>query len=258
MLITNCILDLDKRIIYEDSDLLIVDKPFNIPSTGKTLSDDDSVQFWLQKRHGGMIWAVHQLDADTTGLNIFVKHKRLVQVYKAYLSQPDSIKYYLAIVHGKPQWHEIDEKSNIGYVDQRSLGVCDHGKPAHSHFEVIDSKHNCINNRNIKSEHYAQNAQKDIPNKNALVHTEKFSLIKARIFTGRTHQIRIHLSHLGYPLVGEEWYCQPPCTLHRRQALHAWQILLNSDPPQRFIASPPSDFTELAGKLGLATEIDLF
>ncbi|MCF6176275.1 MAG: RluA family pseudouridine synthase [Victivallaceae bacterium] len=214
----NRIPDLDKKIIYEDNDLLIVDKPFDIPTSGKTLADDDSVQFWLQQRHGSMIWAVHQLDADTTGLNIFVKKRHLVQLYKGYLSQPDSVKYYLAIVHGKPKWHELDEYSKIGYIDSQSLGVCDHGKTAHSHFEVID-------------------------------YTDDFSLMKVRIFSGRTHQIRIHLSHLGHPLVGEEWYCNPPCKLHRRQALHAWQILLNSNPPQHFIAPPSDDFTELAGRL---------
>ena len=216
----NRIPDLDKRIIYEDSGLLIIDKPFDISSTGKTLDDDDCVQFCLMQRHGGMVWAVHQLDADTTGLNIFVKEKKLVQEYKNYLGQPDSLKCYLAIVHGVPKWHTIDEESKIGYIDERSLGVSDNGKSAHSHFELID-------------------------------HSEKFSLIKVRIFTGRTHQIRIHLSHLGHPVVGEEWYCEPPCTIHRRQALHAWQILLSSDPPQRFIAPPPPDFTELADKLGL-------
>jgi len=220
----NRIPDLAERIIYEDDDLLIIDKPFDIPSTGKNLEDDDCVQFWLQQRHGSMIWAVHQLDADTTGLNIFVKKSKLVQVYKAYLSHPDSVKYYLAIVHGKPEWNEINEKSKIGYIDQRSLGVNEHGKTAHSHFEVI-------------------------------AHSDNFSLIKARIFTGRTHQIRIHLSHLGHPLVGEEWYCNPPCTIHRRQALHAWQIVLNSTPQQRYIAPPPNDFTELAIKLGISSRV---
>ena len=212
--------DLDQRIIYEDDKLLILNKPFDIPTSGKNLADDDCVQFWLQQRHGEMIWAVHQLDADTTGLNIFVKQRQLVKIYKDYLSQVDSVKYYLAIVHGKPHWHEIDEQAKIGYIDSRSLGVCDLGKTAHSHFEVIE-------------------------------YTADFSLIKARIFTGRTHQIRIHLSHLGHPLVGEEWYCNPPCKLHRRQALHAWKILLNSTPPQCFKAPPPNDFTELARKLGL-------
>lgn len=215
---TSRIPDLENRIIYEDRDLLIFDKPFDIPTSGKTLHDDDCVQFWLQKRKGGMIWAVHQLDADTTGVNIFVKEKRLVQLYKEYLGDADSAKYYLAIVHGIPTWHEIDENSKIGCVTPGNLGVCEHGRSAQSHFEVI-------------------------------AHSANFSLVKVRIFTGRTHQIRIHLSHLGHPLVGEEWYCNPPCRLHPRQALHAWQILLNKVPTQSFTAPIPEDFKDLAHKL---------
>jgi len=214
----NPIPDLERRIIYEDPGLLIFDKPYDIPTSGKTLDDDDCIQFWLNKRQGEMTWAVHQLDADTTGLNIFVKEKRLVKIYKEYLSQPLSVKQYLAIVHGKPEWTEIDETSRIGFIDDKSLGVCENGKSAHTHFKVLNS-------------------------------SGEFSMIRARITTGRTHQIRIHLSHLGHPLVGEEWYCHPPCKLHKRQALHAWQIVLDSIPPQRYTAPLPDDFKELADKL---------
>jgi 23S rRNA pseudouridine1911/1915/1917 synthase len=217
----NKIPDIEKRIIFEDYSLLVINKPFDIPSTGKNLSDDDCVQFWLQERQGEMIWAIHQLDADTTGVNIFVKKKELVKVYKECLADINSVKHYLAIVHGKPEWNEIDEKSPIGYIDERSLGVSENGKSAHSHFERISSN-------------------------------DKFSLIKARIYTGRTHQIRIHLSHLGHPLVGEEWYSNPPCKLHIRQALHARKTILNFVPQQTFTADLPPDFIELAKKLNLS------
>lgn len=219
-MIKNRIPDLEERIIVESDDLLVINKPFDIPTSGKTLSDDDSVQYWLQRRHGGMIWAVHQLDADTTGVNIFVKKKKLVKIYKDLLALSTSVKEYLVIVHGSPEWDTIEEQSKIGYINKVSLGVSSTGKSAHSFFEVVDR-------------------------------VDNYTLIKARIFTGRTHQIRIHLSHLGHPLVGEEWYCNPPCKIHIRQALHAWKVSLGSTPPQQFIAPPPKDFTTLAKQLGV-------
>jgi len=156
----------------------------------------------------------------TTGINIFVKKKKLVQVYKKYLEDPETVKTYLAVVHGVPAWSSIDEHSPLGYIDERNLGVCADGKQAHSHFEVLDR-------------------------------SDKFSIVKVRIYTGRTHQIRIHLSHLGHPLVGEEWYCDPACNLHARQALHAWRVELASDPRQEYMAQIPEDIMELAAKLEL-------
>ncbi len=187
--------DLEARIIYEQDGLIVVDKPHDLPSTGRTLDDDDCLQFWLIKRHGGMVWAIHQLDADTSGVNLFTTDKKLVPIYKKALELKNSEKTYLAIIKGNPNWTTIEEFSPLGKVDDRSLGVIATGKSAHSKFTVLD--------RNTD-----------------------YALLKVNIYTGRTHQIRIHLAHLGFPLVGEEWYTQPPCKIHPRQALHCYQINL--------------------------------
>jgi 23S rRNA-/tRNA-specific pseudouridylate synthase len=200
-----------------------VDKPYDIPTSGKTLDDSDSLQYWLLQRAGQMVWVVNQLDADTTGLNLFVKEKALVQEYMAALRHPDTEKIYLAIVHGNPRWTTHEEHGAIGYVDERSLGVCADGKTAHSRFRVLEKSCDCC-------------------------------LIEARIFTGRTHQIRIHLSHLGHPVVGDDWYCKPACQVHRRQALHAWRLLL-APLQQQYMAAPAADFVELAMRLGLAIPV---
>lgn len=189
------IVDLEKRILFDQDGLLVIDKPYDLPSTGKTLEDDDCLQFWLMKHFDQKIWAVHQLDADTTGINLFVKEKKLVAHYKELLGSPDTNKEYLAFVHGSPSWESIDEYGPIGYLDETNLGICDTGKSAHSHFECMKR-------------------------------SKGRSLIKVRIYTGRTHQIRIHLSHLGHPVIGEEWYCDPPSAVHYRQALHASKLKL--------------------------------
>ena len=209
--------DLQQRILLEQDGLLVVDKPFNIPTSGRALDDDDCLQYWLMQRHGDMVWAVHQLDADTSGVNIFVTEKKLVGKYKKALESVDAVKQYLALVHGQPDWQSCEEQARIGKIDQRSLGVTADGKTAHSKFKVI-----------------AQG--------------QAHALLEVEIITGRTHQIRIHAQHLGHPLVGEEWYCQPPCTEHPRQALHCHKIYL-PQLQQTFIAPLAEDLQALANRL---------
>lgn len=216
--------DLEQRILLEENDLLIVDKPHNIPTSGKSLDDHDALQYWLMQRHGGMVWAVHQLDADTTGVNLFVTKKKKVRLYQRALASRFSTKVYLAIVHGKPSWQSFECREPIGYVDERSLGVAAGGKSAHSVFRVIDS-------------------------------SGRYSLLEIQITTGRTHQIRIHLSHVGFPLVGEEWYRTPACTKHPRQALHAAKVVLLEPVRQEFVAPFAKDLKELCERCSL--HIDL-
>jgi 23S rRNA-/tRNA-specific pseudouridylate synthase len=211
--------DIETRILFEKDGLLVIDKPYNIPSTGHSLEDSDCVQFWLMKRQGGMVWAIHQLDADTTGVNIFVTKKELVPIYKEALELNNSTKEYLAITHGTPSWNEHDEFSPIGSIGENSLGVHPNGKPAHSKFTVLD--------RN-----------------------KKYSLIRVNIYSGRTHQIRIHLSHIGHPLVGEEWYKNPACKQHFRQALHCHKIMLNQK-GEVFTSPIPNDLKILFRNLML-------
>ncbi len=219
--VRNRVPDLEERIIYEEEGVLIVNKPYDIPTSGKSLEDDDALQYWLMQREDGKVWAVHQLDADTTGVNIFVTRKKLVGKYQKALGNEESRKQYLAVVHGEPLWNDCDCREGIGYVDDRSLGVVESGKTAFSRFKVLSR-------------------------------SGGYSLVSAEIFTGRTHQIRIHLSHLGFPLVGEEWYCSPPCVEHPRQALHAYKVTLCNPIDKEFTANIPDDFESLLSRLKLS------
>lgn len=213
-------------LLERHGDLLVVNKPHGWPTSGHTLADPDCVQWLLMQEVGGMVWAAHQLDADTSGVCLFACNKKLVTQVQELLSRPETRKEYLAIVSGEPDWEEIEERSPIGRIDERTLGVHSAGKPARSVFRVLDRRGG-------------------------------FAVIAARIFTGRTHQIRIHLSHLGHPLVGEEWYANPPCKLHFRQALHARSIHFaeNGILPVDTVSAPlPADLLELAERLGLRLE----
>lgn len=211
--------DIESRILYEKDGLLAVNKPHDIPTSGKNLDDDDALQYWLIQREGAMVWAVHQLDADTTGVNVFTTRKKLVGKLQKALAHPETEKRYLALVHGTPEWDQIKCEEPIGKVDARNMGITPEGKNASSVITVLEK-------------------------------VDVFSLVEVKIKTGRTHQIRIHLSHLGFPLVGEEWYCDPPCTLHPRQALHALEVCFADSALPNFKAPLAEDFIVLAKRLG--------
>ena len=183
------IADLDRRILLERDGLIVVDKPPHLPTSGRTLEDADCVQFWLMRRARRMVWAVHQLDADTSGLNIFVSRKSLVPAWQRRTRFPNARKSYLAIAHGAPDWDQRRLSAPIGFVEtpaRRSWAVVDSGKHAATRFEVLSRSAD-----------------------------GKTCALRATLETGRTHQIRVHLQHLGLSLIGEEWYRDEPCTRRR-------------------------------------------
>lgn len=216
-------LDIAPLIISQHGDLIVVDKPHDWPTSGRSLEDDDCIQYHMIKHFGQMVWAVHQLDADTSGVCLFSLDKQLVTNLQAVWRDPHMSKQYLCIAKGEPEWDEIDEKSSIGKIDERSLGVTHKGKSAHTRFKVLDRNNG-------------------------------FALIQAKLLTGRTHQIRIHLAHLGHPLLGEEWYTTPTCELHPRQALHAHRIQFPDTTPLKqhnFEAPLAQDLEQLLIRLEL-------
>lgn len=205
--------EIAQRILWQADDLIAFNKPYDWPTSGRTLNDDDCVQFHLinylrqqglikptAKHPRGMVWAVHQLDADTSGLLLFTTEKKAVHHYHQLLTSPDTEKRYLAIVAGTPDWECHSETAPMGLRTDKSRGLmplADGGKPAHTDFQ-------------LKSLY------------------ENHSVLGVRLHTGRTHQIRIHLHHMGFPLLGEEWYGTNK--LHFRQALHAHSISIPGIP----------------------------
>lgn len=216
-------IELERRVLYERDGILAVDKCPDLPTSGRSLDDPDCLQWCLIERARAQdpalpfVWAVHQLDADTSGVNLFTTERALVAKLKAELADPATEKLYLALVHGAPAWRERTSEAPIGEVAPGALGVAAHGRAARSMFRVLTA-------------------------------TAQHAALEVRITTGRTHQIRIHLADLGHPLVGEGWYRAPPCDLHPRQALHARRIALGS----LTVAAPiPDDLRALARELGL-------
>lgn len=219
------------RVLHEEDGLIVVDKPPGLPTSGRDLDDPACLQHRLIERYRRMVWAVHQLDGETSGVVLFVRRKALVQEWAERLGRAS--KTYLAVAHGlfeRPREGVID--APIGYdAERRRQRIDPAGKRAVSRYRVV-----------------RDNAGRAAP---------PASLVEVRIETGRTHQVRVHLAHLGHPLLGERRYRDAPCVLHPRHALHAARIeLAPQDGGCTFSAPLPADLRALLDALGLADAPD--
>ena len=206
-------------IVFEDEDLLIINKDPGLvvhPSRGHfdgTLCNH--VAYYLLHKEGhceqdAMAPSPHpvnRLDRDTSGLIVFAKHAHAQNVLQAQLHTNSFKRTYLAICDGIPE-------PNSGTIDAPiarlrdvygSFGVSELGKRAVTHYRVINQ----------------DDAAPTAPNE--AEHRETLSLVELQLETGRTHQIRVHMSHIGCPLLGDDAYGNPT-SLIERCALHSWQL----------------------------------
>lgn len=202
-------------ILLEDDGLIVVDKPAGIPTAGDSLEQPGSLQYELMQHYRRMIWAVHQLDRDTSGVNLFVRRKSLVQTWTEHLRA--GTKSYVALLTGRFGGGLID--APVGWVGQGVRGVTDGGKSARTEF-IVEAA------------------------------TEEATLVRALLHTGRTHQIRIHAAHVGHPIIGDARYGSPSALI-ARQALHASEVVAHE---RVFTAALPADMKALLEHLQLDHE----
>ncbi|HJL18170.1 MAG TPA: RNA pseudouridine synthase [Sandaracinaceae bacterium LLY-WYZ-13_1] len=211
-------------VLLDEDGVVVVDKPAGLESTGRTPDDPGGVQRHLADRLGRRIWAVHQLDRDTTGVLVFVRRKSLVAVWQRRLGRRSTRKRYLAVVHGRPRFRERVVTGALAYDRRaRRWRVAPEGKSARTELRVRAA-------------------------------VDEAALVEAVLRTGRTHQARVHLAHEGHPLFGERRYRTPPCAAHPRHALHAWRLEVGPEPGFRgatFEAPVPGDLRGLLARLGL-------
>ncbi|MEO1695941.1 MAG: RNA pseudouridine synthase [Planctomycetota bacterium] len=214
-----------RSVLHDEGGILVVDKWPGTPSTGRSLEDPDCVQWHIVGWAGTFVWAVHQLDADTSGVLVFARRRELVAPLKTAMAHHAARKEYLAWVAGSPGWEKICHAGAIGPAGERrgvpSLGVTPDGRAARSTLRVARRGRDA-----------------------ALVH--------ARIHTGRTHQVRIHLSDLGHAVLGDDWYGDGVEDRAERQALHAVRLVLGPPFDRTFESPIPPDLSQLSAELGLS------
>ena len=172
------------RIVHEDDDVIVVDKPPGLLTAPTPESDRNNLADMLTRRAGLRILVVHRIDLHTSGLLVFAKTRIANQVLSEQFRRHDVERAYLAVVGG------------VFPADIRSLAAPIRGRHALTHFEI---------------ERVLGTA----------------TILRCRLETGRTHQIRIHCRDLGHPVLGDQLYGQkaPATGPHPpRLALHAAEL----------------------------------
>lgn len=223
--------NLNLDIYYEDNDVAVVYKPKGMvvhPSAGhytNTLVNGLMYQMQNLSDINGEIrpGIVHRIDKDTSGLLMVAKndvaHRGLVE----QLVDKSVTRKYIALVHGNipHDYGTVDAPIGRNKNDRQSMAVVDDGKDAITHFNVLE-------------------------------HFNNYTLIECQLETGRTHQIRVHMKYIGFPLVGDPKYGPKKTMAIGGQALHAGVIGFEHPITHENIeksAALPDDFEQLLAEL---------
>lgn len=194
-----CELPLD--ILYEDEDIIVLNKPADMPihpSMNNYYNSLANALAWYYEQQGKpfIFRCCNRLDRDTSGITVVAKHLVSSSILASMVIERKVHREYLAIVRGS-----LTEKTGTinaplgrkpGSIIERTIDW-ENGETAITHYKVIEEKNG-------------------------------HSLVSLKLETGRTHQIRIHMKYLGYPLIGDYLY-NPDMELIGRQALHSHRMV---------------------------------
>ncbi len=215
------------KIIFEDNDILIVDKPAGLV-THPTLDHPTGTlvnallyhlkDLEVEDLRPGI---VHRLDKNTSGVLIVAKTSDSLEKLKKQFKDKEVNKTYIALVSGRVEKEKgkIETKIDRHPKFRSKFAVSDEGKEASTNYKVLKR-------------------------------FDKFTLVELKPETGRTHQIRVHLSHFGHPIVGDKLYGGR--MLINRQFLHAQTLELSHPKTGKvvtFYSELPKDLKDLLAKL---------
>jgi len=232
------------NIVFEDEDIIIINKPFGLvthPGAGNWNGTLANALLYYDSKLSKLDRAgiVHRLDKNTSGLMVIARNEKSQKYLVEQLQSHSVVREYSAIVYGHMiSGGSVNDPIGRDPKDRVKQAVSSNGKDATTHYRVIDR---------FKS------------------HTH----VKAVLETGRTHQIRVHLSHIGYPLLGDPMYggrvrfpkkaseiLKESLLGFKRQALHSKKLTLNHPSTGELMswkAPLPDDMLEL---LDILNEFD--
>ena len=221
-------IEMNLHILYEDDDLLIVDKPAGVTVNSKDqVSLANGVAYYF-KENGikRKVRFLNRLDRDTTGCIVIAKSGLAQSLYQQQMDDNTFEKWYMAAVEGIV---EVDADSLVLPMDRSTDGihyeVNPKGKETRTDYSVLcrhpsqpvdNSVHKLVNSVDIAQENVdieLQNVDKHGANVDKSVHNSQkcgYTEVLVRLYTGKTHQIRVAFSHIGHPLVGDTLYGAQP------------------------------------------------
>ena len=234
--------DIDFDVIYEDDDILIIDKPAGYtvhPTKGHPAHTmANAVTHYMQTAGESFkIRFVNRLDMDTTGILVVGKNSHSQDAMVRDMKTDRIQKYYKAIVLGTIDEDELTVDAPIGMADPTKVGrtvVADgEGRPSVTHVRVLERYHGSIQASLLGTpDSYDGPGEPHDPEDRApsgIIEQKTYdglTLIELKLDTGRTHQIRVHMSHIGHPVLGDRLY-GGACDLIPRQALHAYKLVFH-------------------------------
>ncbi len=210
------------EIVYEDEDLMVINKPADMPihpSQGNyenTLANAVAYHY-AEKGEPFTYRCINRLDRDTTGLLILAKHMHSASLLSEMVKNRDIHREYLAVATG-----QVSESGTI----EAPIARVD-GSTIERQVDFKDGEYACT--------HYR-----------GLAFYDGYSLVSLSLETGRTHQIRVHMKHIGHPLPGDFLY-NPDYKKIKRQALHSYRLSFihpYTNEPITFTAPLPEDMKQ--------------
>lgn len=215
---------MEPDIVYEDEDLLVVNKPFDMPVHPSIHNYDNTLAngmayYFQQKGETFIFRCINRLDRDTTGLLILAKNALSASILSNDMKARKIHRTYQAVVSRIPVPASGTIDAPIARKEDSAIERCvdfEKGESAVTHYRTLETK-------------------------------ENLALVELSLETGRTHQIRVHMQHIGCPLLGDYLY-HPDFTLINRVALHSYSLTFDhpiTGKSMYFCAPLPKDMAGL-------------
>ena len=213
-------------IVYEDEDILVINKSYDMPihpslnNYTNTLANA-IMHYYTQKGENFTFRCINRLDRDTTGLVLLAKHGISAGILSMQMQKREIHRTYLALVEGQ---FPNDSGTIDAPIARKEASIIERevnfesGEKAITHYRVLQTSAVC-----------------------------DYTLLSLKLETGRTHQIRVHMQHIGHPLIGDTLY-PSDCSRIHRQALHSSRLSFRhpiTAEEMNFYAELPNDMSRL-------------